>query len=107
MKTWLLLLLTTVAFNISSAQQLEAFQDSGKYGIKESATGKIIVAAKYDEIYSYTEGLAMVSFEGKYGFMDAGGNKIEASQKFEAELTLRAGKIVWDLNGLSAQPFKK
>jgi dihydroorotase len=36
---------------------------------------------------------------GNFGFVDAGGNKIEGKQKFEAELTIRAGKIVWDLNG--------
>jgi dihydroorotase len=45
--------------------------------------------------------------EGKYGFIDAGGNRIEGHQKFEAELTIRDGKIVWDLNGISAQQFNK
>ncbi|MEK6781217.1 MAG: amidohydrolase/deacetylase family metallohydrolase [Bacteroidota bacterium] len=44
---------------------------------------------------------------GTYGFIDAGGNKIEGHQKFEAELTIRDGKIVWDLNGISAQKFLK
>lgn len=42
---------------------------------------------------------------GNFGFIDAGGNKIEGHQKFEAELTIRAGKVVWDLNGISAQKF--
>jgi dihydroorotase len=44
---------------------------------------------------------------GNFGFVDAGGNKIEGKQKFEAELTIRAGKIVWDLNGISATKFTK
>ncbi len=44
---------------------------------------------------------------GNFGFVDAGGNKIEGKQKFEAELTIRAGKIVWDLNGISAVKFTK
>jgi dihydroorotase len=39
---------------------------------------------------------------GTFGFVDAGGNKIEGKQKLEAELTIRDGKIVWDLNGISA-----
>jgi dihydroorotase len=43
---------------------------------------------------------------GKFGFVDAGGNKIEGSRKLEAELTIRAGKIVWDLNGMAAKPWK-
>ncbi len=45
--------------------------------------------------------------DGKFGFIDAGGNRIEGRQKFEAELTIRDGKIVWDLNGISAQQFIK
>jgi dihydroorotase len=44
---------------------------------------------------------------GNFGFVDAGGTKIEGKQKFEAELTIRAGKIVWDLNGISAVKFTK
>lgn len=43
--------------------------------------------------------------KGNFGFVDAGGNKIEGERKFEAELTLREGKIVWDLNGLAARKF--
>ena len=40
---------------------------------------------------------------GKFGFVDSGNNKINGDRKFEAELTVRAGKIIWDLNGLSAK----
>ena len=40
---------------------------------------------------------------GVFGFVDAGGNRIEGKQKFDAELTIREGKIVWDLNGISAK----
>lgn len=39
--------------------------------------------------------------EGNFGFMDARGSTMNGDQKFEAELTLRAGRIVWDLNGIS------
>jgi dihydroorotase len=44
---------------------------------------------------------------GKYGYVDCGGNRIEGNQKFEAELTVRAGRIIWDLNGLAATPYTK
>ena len=44
--------------------------------------------------------------KGKYGFVDAGGERIEGNRKLEAELTIRAGRIVWDLNGLSAKPHQ-
>jgi dihydroorotase len=39
--------------------------------------------------------------EGKFGYMDARGSVLNGTKKFEAELTLRAGKIAWDLNGIS------
>jgi dihydroorotase len=44
---------------------------------------------------------------GKFGFIDAAGNRLEGNHKLEAELTIRAGKIVWDLNGISAKPWKQ
>lgn len=42
--------------------------------------------------------------QGHFGFIDAGGNMIRGTKKLEAELTVRNGKIVWDLNGISATP---
>lgn len=45
--------------------------------------------------------------KGDYGFTDIAGEKIKGTQKFVAELTIRAGRIVWDLNGISAPEFKK
>ena len=44
---------------------------------------------------------------GDFGFVDAGGNRIKGNQKLEAELTIREGKVVWDLNGLVATVFVK
>ncbi|AYB29966.1 amidohydrolase/deacetylase family metallohydrolase [Chryseolinea soli] len=68
--------------------------------IKREDLGNLSVGAVAD--------IAVLSLrEGNFGFTDAGGNKIEGHQKFEAELTVRAGKIVWDLNGISAQKFVK
>lgn len=40
--------------------------------------------------------------KGDFGFLDVRGTKLKGTQKLEAELTIRAGKIVWDLNGVSA-----
>jgi dihydroorotase len=48
--------------------------------------------------------IAVLSLQkGKFGFLDAGGNRLDGQQKLEAELTIRAGKIVWDLNGRAAK----
>jgi dihydroorotase len=45
--------------------------------------------------------------DGKFGFLDAGGFKLEGDKKFQAEMTIRAGKIVWDLNGMAGVPWSK
>lgn len=40
--------------------------------------------------------------KGDFGFLDVRGTKMKGSQKLEAELTIRSGKIVWDLNGIGS-----
>ena len=40
--------------------------------------------------------------EGKFGFWDYTGYKIEGPRKFECEMTIRAGRIVYDLNGIAS-----
>lgn len=44
---------------------------------------------------------------GKFGFVDSENKRIEGDRKLEAELTIRAGRIVWDLNGLSAIKYNQ
>lgn len=39
---------------------------------------------------------------GTFGFLDVSGTRLAGKQKLEAELTIRAGKVVWDLNGIAA-----
>jgi len=39
--------------------------------------------------------------EGKFGLFDYTGYKIDASKKLECEMTIRGGKIVYNLNGIS------
>lgn len=76
------------------------------------ATWNAARSIKREDIGNFSEGavadIAVLSLlNGKFGFIDAGGNRLEGKQKLEAELTIRAGKIVWDLNGLAAQPWKQ
>ena len=42
--------------------------------------------------------------EGDFGFVDVSGDRRTGTQRLEAELTLRAGRIMWDLNGISCKP---
>ena len=39
--------------------------------------------------------------EGNFGFYDKTGYKMEGKQKLECEMTIKGGKIVYDLNGLA------
>jgi len=39
--------------------------------------------------------------EGDFGFADVRGDRLDGDRRLECELTLRAGRVVWDLNGLS------
>jgi dihydroorotase len=40
--------------------------------------------------------------EGQFGFIDTRGARMNGTRKLECELTVRAGRVVWDLNGLAA-----
>jgi dihydroorotase len=44
---------------------------------------------------------------GDFGFIDIGSEKFKGNQKLVSELTIRAGKVVWDLNGIMATEYKK
>lgn len=43
---------------------------------------------------------------GRFGFVDMNGERMDGSEKFVCEMTLRDGKIVYDLNGIS-QPLHR
>jgi dihydroorotase len=45
--------------------------------------------------------------KGNFGFLDTRQTKLKGTQKLEIELTIRAGKIVWDLNGISASAWEE
>ena len=56
-------------------------------------------------------GLADVSIlnqrKGEFGFIDTRGKRMEGNQKLECELTLKDGKVVYDLNGLTSKDWTK
>jgi dihydroorotase len=62
--------------------------------IKRPELGHLSVGAEAD--------IAVLNLrKGTFGFTDVAGGKLVGSQKLECELTVRAGQVVWDLNGLS------
>jgi dihydroorotase len=62
------------------------------------------------ELGSLTEGtdadVAIFNLmQGDFGYLDIRGIRFPGKQKLVAELTIRAGKVVWDLNGLAALKY--
>jgi dihydroorotase len=71
------------------------------------ATWNAALTIKRQDLGNLTEGAVadmtvLRMRKGKFGFIDSAGKKIKGDKKLEAELTIRAGKIVWDLNGIAA-----
>ncbi|MDN3687800.1 amidohydrolase/deacetylase family metallohydrolase [Cyclobacterium jeungdonense] len=66
--------------------------------IQREDLGHLSVGAEAD--------LAIFSLrQGEFGFLDSAGESNTGTQKLETELTLRAGSVVWDLNGLGSRPW--
>ena len=45
--------------------------------------------------------------KGNFGFIDQTGARLKGSERLRCEMTLRDGKVVWDLNGLAAEDWDK
>ena len=75
-----------------------------------ASTWKPAQVIQREELGHLTEGaeadIAVFSLHtGTYGFLDSSAAAASGTQKLEAELTLRAGAIVWDLNGLGSNAW--
>ncbi|MCC6164966.1 MAG: amidohydrolase/deacetylase family metallohydrolase [Acidobacteria bacterium] len=67
--------------------------------IKLESLGHLSVGAPAD--------VAVLRLEkGSFGFVDPAGGRINASQRLSCELTVRDGKVVYDQNGLIADPWE-
>lgn len=78
----------------------------------EASTWKPAQVIKREELGHLSEGagadIAIFSLhEGDFGFIDSRGFSMPGSQKLQPELTIRAGNVVWDLNGLAATPYEE
>jgi dihydroorotase len=62
--------------------------------IKRADLGHLGVGAEAD--------IAVLNLRrGTFGFVDTEGGKLMGDQKLECELTVKGGRVVWDLNGIS------
>jgi len=75
-----------------------------------ASTWKAAQAIKHTELGHLSVGseadIAILSIRtGKFGIFDYLGNKIETDKRLECQMTIRAGNIVYDMNGI-ATPAK-
>jgi dihydroorotase len=45
--------------------------------------------------------------EGDFGFVDSAGLRMRGTRKLVGEMTLRDGKVVWDLNGMNSEDWDR
>lgn len=84
----------------------------GLYDVIEASTWKPAQVINREDLGHLSEGaeadLAIFRLqEGAFGFLDSRGESNSGAQKLETELTLRAGRVVWDLNGIAGTPWNK
>lgn len=72
----ILLFFAMVGFFSSHAQLTPFYSEAdGKYGYKD-ASGKVVVAPRYDLAYQFKEGMAAFSQGGKYGYLNEEGTEV-------------------------------
>jgi dihydroorotase len=67
---------------------------------------------KHDELGNLSIGapadIAVLRLEhGQFGFVDMNGARLNGTQRLDCELTLRDGRVVYDLNGISSESWDK
>ena len=76
---------------------LQPFQEKDKYGFKDS-NDKIVIPAKYDGAYDFSEGLAPVLSDGKWGYIDEKDNLV-VPFKYDAAFLFNENLAAVKLNG--------
>lgn len=98
MKTMLNVMSKYLAMGMSLPEVIARGSWKAAQSIKREDLGNLSVGSVAD--------IAVLSIlDGKFGFVDSGNNRIEGNRKLEAEMTVRAGRVIWDLNGLGAKKF--
>ena len=95
-------MLTTMSKFLAMGMDLNSIINAGSWSpaqvIHRKDLGNLSVGTEAD--------IAILGIrEGKFGLFDYTGYKIETNKKLECEMTIRAGKIVYDLNGIANPVF--
>lgn len=95
MKDMLNVMSTFVAMGMEVPAVIKASTWAPAQAIKREELGHLTAGAVAD--------IAILNLrKGNFGIWDRVGNKVKASQKFECEMTIRDGRIVYDVNGIAS-----
>lgn len=83
-----------LALKMSLYDVIRASTSDAAKALRKPELGNLSVGSEAD--------LAMLTLrEGKFGFFDTMGVRMMGDKKLECELTIRAGEVVYDLNGIA------
>jgi len=94
MKDMLNVMSTFVAMGMKIPAVIKAATWAPAQAIKREELGNLSVGSVADVS-------VLNVLEGSFGFWDRMGYKLPGKQKFQCEMTIRAGRIVYDLNGIA------
>lgn len=94
LKDMLNLMSKFLALGMSIEQVITANTWNAAKAIKQEQLGNLSVGSVADVAVLRVE-------KGVFGFTDSNGARLKGTQRLIGELTLRDGKVVWDLNGLT------
>ncbi len=102
MKDMLNVMSKFMAMGMDLPSVIKASTWSPAQAIRRPELGSLSVGSVADvAILNLHDGKFQVRDTGVFGFFDYTGYKIEGKQKLECEMTVRKGRIVYDLNGIA------
>jgi dihydroorotase len=102
MKDMLSVMSKFLAMGMDLPSVIKASTWNSAQAIKRPELGSLSVGSEADvAILNIHEGKFEVRDTGMFGFFDYTGYKIEGKQKLGCEMTIRKGRVVYDLNGIA------
>ena len=89
------LLLKVLALGMPLDQVIARSTWAPAKAVRQEALGHLSVGAVADVVVLRLE-------KGRFGFMDQDGARLSGTRKLPAEVTIKDGQIVYDLNGLAS-----
>jgi dihydroorotase len=89
-----------LAMGMTVEQVVTANTVNAAKAIKQEQLGNLSVGSGADVAVLRVE-------KGNFGFIDQNGARLKGTERLRCEMTLRDGRVVWDLNGMAAEDWDK